>query len=62
MKDEHERLMNALYIFYTDEEARLWLTLPHPQLDGETPADVLAAGGWNRVWQIIDSLESGAYI
>lgn len=59
---EYERLMNALLVFYTEEEARRWLDSPRPLLDGETASYCIETGQLNRVWQVIDALESSAYL
>ena len=47
---------------YEPEEARLWLFSPHPDLDGQRPADLIASDHLEVVLDIIDRLQSGAYI
>ncbi|MBW7835862.1 MAG: DUF2384 domain-containing protein [Sphingomonadales bacterium] len=48
--------------FYEPDEARLWLQLPHPQLSGERPIDLINQGRTNEVLEIIERLDSGVYL
>ncbi len=57
-----EWLVTQLAAYYTREEAKLWLFSPHSQLDGQRPADLIAAGRTDEVLKLIDQLESAAYI
>lgn len=59
---EYERIMDELSIYYTEEEARRWLELPHPQLGGESARVVMDRREFNRVWQILDRMASGAFL
>lgn len=46
----------------SSDEAKLWLFSPHPQLDGRRPADLIAEKRTDGVLQLIDQLDSAAYI
>lgn len=48
--------------FYTQDEAQLWLSLPHPQLEGRVPNDVIADGRADEVLAILRRLNDGAYL
>lgn len=48
--------------FYTPEEARLWLHSAHPLLKGERAVDLITAGRTNEVLEVIEQLDSGAYV
>jgi uncharacterized protein (DUF2384 family) len=61
-REEMQRIMTALAVYYTEEEARLWLCSPQRLLDGKTPSDMIEGGHVNRVWQVIDQLDSGAFL
>jgi uncharacterized protein (DUF2384 family) len=41
---------------YTEDEARRWLTSPHPMLGGITPAEELAKDNSHKVWDCIEAL------
>ena len=49
-------VVDRLAELYTPEETRLWLYARHPLLDGARPADLIHAGGADRVLAVIDSL------
>lgn len=55
-------LAAQLAAYYTAEEAKLWLFSPHPLLDGARPADLIADARTDEVLQLIDQLDSAAYI
>lgn len=61
-RQEAERIMAALSVYYTEEEARRWVSSPHPLLDGESADKLMERGQFNRIWQILDALDSGAYL
>ena len=67
-RDHLERLLELDYIterlaeFFEPAEARLWLLAPHPQLNGERPADLLAKGRQPEVLAVISRLQDSAYI
>ena len=46
---------------YEPDEARLWLFSPHAELEGRSPADLIADGRTDEVLEIIDRLQSAAY-
>lgn len=56
-----EWLADQLGQFYPPDEARLWLFSPHPELEGERPADLIARGRIEEVLAIIDRMQSAAY-
>ena len=47
--------------FYEAETARLWLFSRHSLLEGERPADRIAAGRFDEVLALLDQLESAAF-
>ena len=47
---------------YEPDEARLWLFSPHAELDGQSPADLIAEERTDEVLEIIDRLQSAAYV
>lgn len=57
-----EWLVGQLATYYSSDEAKLWLFSPHPQLDGRRPADLIAEKRTDEVLQLIDQLDSAAYI
>lgn len=59
----HARIIAGLLELYSDhvESVSTWLTLPHPQLGGETAREVIAKGEHERVWRIVEGLRSGAH-
>lgn len=57
-----EWLVGQLADFYTADEAKLWLFSPHRLLDGARPADLIVDGRTDEVLQLIDQLDSAAYI
>lgn len=55
-------IADQLASLYESDEARLWLFSPHAELDGLRPADLIAAGRTDEVLEIIDRLQSAAYV
>lgn len=55
-------LVDQLGAVYDSDEARLWLFSRHADLAGKTPAQVIAEDRMDEVLDIIDRLQSGAYI
>jgi transcriptional regulator with XRE-family HTH domain len=55
-------LAEQLAQFYAPDEAKLWLFSRHPLLGGERPADRIAVGKIEDVLQLIDQLQSSAYL
>lgn len=45
---------------YPPQEVARWLRSPHPLLEDMAPADVLEAGGEDRVLALIEQLTTGA--
>lgn len=54
-------IVERLAGYYTVEEIDVWLSAPHPQLDGQTPEGLIASGGRDQVTAIIDRLDADAY-
>lgn len=48
--------------FYTPEEARIWLHSAHPLLNGERAIDLVNDGRTGEVLEVIEQLDSGAYL
>ena len=48
--------------WYTDEELAKWLNAPHPQFDGRSAVEMLAAGKKFDVLAAVMRLEEGAYL
>lgn len=57
-----ERLADQLAQFYDPDTARLWLFSHHPMLNGDRPADRIAAGQSDDVLALIDQLQSASYV
>jgi len=55
-------LADQLSAIYEPDEARLWLFRPHLDLEGERPADLIASDRVDQVLDLIDRLQSGAFI
>ena len=48
--------------FYEQDEVRLWLQSPHPQLNGLRPYDLIIDGRTADVLEVIERLDSGVYL
>jgi len=48
--------------FFEPADARLWLFAPHPQLNGERPADLVAKGRQKEVLAVIARLQDSAFV
>lgn len=57
-----EWLTSQLADYYSADKAKLWLFSPHRQLGGARPADLIAEQRTDDVLQLIDQLDSAAYI
>lgn len=55
-------LILRLSQYYWPDAIRLWLTEPHPQLDGERAIAVVAGGRTPEALNILDRLDHGAYL
>lgn len=53
-----ETVWDALLEYYTEDEAKKWLTMPHPMLNGELPAVYLAWGNDFAVMNAIRSMDA----
>lgn len=54
-------IMTKLLRLYSLENAIVWLTSKQPQI-GTTPLDLIKEDKHGRVLELIDQLESGAYV
>jgi len=54
-------LADQLSSIYEPDEARLWLFSRHVELDGQSPAELIAEDRMDEVLAVIDRLQSGAY-
>ena len=59
---EFDYLTERLAEFFEPEDARLWLFAPHPQLNGERPADLVATGRQKEVLAVIARLQDSAFV
>jgi putative toxin-antitoxin system antitoxin component (TIGR02293 family) len=59
---EFDYLTERLSEFFEPEDARLWLFAPHPQLNGERPADLVAKGRQKEVLAVIARLQDSAVV
>ena len=55
-------IVGRLREYYKSDEIRMWLYARHPQLGGERAIDIINEGRSEEVLQILDRLDSGAYI
>lgn len=60
-KRHEEHIRERLAEFYDDVEIEMWLGLPHPMLDGDSPAYLISIGEGYKVDHIINQLDSGAF-
>lgn len=54
-------IADQLGSIYEPDEARLWLFAPHAELEGRSPADLIAEGRTDEVLEIIDRLQTASY-
>ena len=59
---ELDYLTERLSEFFEPEDARLWLFAPHPQLNGERPADLVAKERQKEVLAVIARLQDSAFV
>ena len=55
-------IVNRLRDFYSKDEVRVWLFARHPQLAGERAIDVINGGRSEEVLDVLERLDSGAYL
>lgn len=60
MSDE-DKLREALATVYTPEDVEIWLTGVHKRLEGQRAIDVFQTDP-ERVWQLVEQLQTGAII
>jgi len=59
---ELEWVVEQLADFYEPQEARLWLFSRQKLLEGQIPADLIAADKSNKALEVISKLREGVYI
>jgi transcriptional regulator with XRE-family HTH domain len=59
---ELEWVIEQLADFYEPQEARLWLFSRQKLLNGETPADLIAAGKSDEVLAVISQIRDSTYL
>ena len=59
---EFDYLTERLAEFFEPEDAKLWLFAPHPQLNGQRPADLVAKGRQKEVLAVIARLQDSAIV
>lgn len=59
---ELDYMTELLSEFFEPLDAKLWLMAPHPQLNGERPADLIAKGQQREVLAVISRLQDSAYV
>jgi uncharacterized protein (DUF2384 family) len=57
---EFDCLTERLAEFFEPEDAKLWLFAPHPQLNGQRPADLVAQGRQKEVLAVTARLQDSA--
>lgn len=55
-------IVGRLREYYKSDEIRMWLYARHSQLGGERAIDLINEGRSEEVLQVLDRLDSGAYI
>lgn len=55
-------VVNRLRDYYARDEVRVWLFARHPQLGGERAIDLINRGKSEAVLEVIERLDSGAYL
>ena len=55
-------IVEQLAAFYEPDETRLWLQMPHPQLNMRCPHDLIREGKTGDVLEVIERLESSTYL
>lgn len=55
-------IVGRLRDYYASSEIRLWLFARHPQLGGERAIDLINDNRSEEVLEVIDRLDSGAYL
>ena len=55
-------VVGRLRDYYSSNEIRIWLFARHPQLGGERAIDIINDGRSEEVLDILERLDSGAYL
>lgn len=59
---QYQNALKRLLEYYTDEEAREWLHVAHPQLDGKKPIDLIKVDQSQMVHAVLDRLDADGYL
>ena len=54
-----ERVARLRLVTKSDAEFRKWLRMPHPEVDGKNPLELLAKGEWQAVADFVDDILIG---
>lgn len=55
-------IVRRLGDYYASKEIRMWLFARHPQLGGERAIDLINEGQSEKVLDVLERLDSGAYL
>jgi len=56
---EVDRLRDGLAGVMEPEQVGRWMETPNPAFDGSTPMRVIERGEIDRIWRMLDDVESG---
>lgn len=62
LADQIQKIQQRLDDYYTSGEQVLWLTRPHPQLEGISALQAIENGDSQAVHTILDRLDACAYL
>ncbi|MEO8426056.1 MAG: antitoxin Xre/MbcA/ParS toxin-binding domain-containing protein [Verrucomicrobiota bacterium] len=54
-----ERVARLRLVTKSDAEFRKWLRMPHPEVDGKNPLELLVKGEWQAVADFVDDILTG---
>lgn len=55
-------VVKRLEDYYTNDEIRIWLYAPHPQLEGQRAIDLIHKGRVEDIFQVLDRLDADGYL
>lgn len=59
---DYRYVIERLADYYSPQETRLWLYSRHPMLEGERPIDLLHKDETEKVLEVIEQLDAGAFL
>ena len=59
MMSEIERIVS---VYWSDEEAEVWWSHPHPMLDGKSARETIESGDVSSVFNMLKLLDDAAYV